>query len=175
MNEEQDAAIRVNVVPPGLDPTTSLAGLTITANQPGAVYQWLDCNNSFAVVGGATSQNYTATLNGSYACQISFAGCLDTSACVVINTVGMEETLMHNALVYPNPGESFLNIQMLTGINAKDISIQITDVAGKVMEVPYQLNAEILRLNLDGISNGIYTYRIAENNNVIAVGKFVKQ
>ncbi len=175
MNEDQDAAFRVNVIPPGLDNSTGVTGVTITANQAGATYQWLDCNNAYAVIPGETGQNFTATLNGSYAAQINFAGCLDTTSCTVINSVGIEESLLENALVYPNPAESFLNIKLNQELKAENISIQITDVAGKVITIPYQLSSEVITLNIADISDGIYTYQLMINEKLVAVGKFVKQ
>jgi hypothetical protein len=41
------------------DITTALDGLTISANNASATYQWLDCNNSFAEILGETNQDYT--------------------------------------------------------------------------------------------------------------------
>ena len=47
-------------------------------------YQWLDCNNNFEPISGATAQNYTAIDNGNYAVVVNENGCIDTSACTAI-------------------------------------------------------------------------------------------
>lgn len=174
-NEDQDAAFKVNITPPGLDNSTSLTGVTITATQAGATYQWLDCDSSYVAIPGATSQNFTPVANGNYAALINFAGCADTTACVLVNSIGIEETLLNNAKVYPNPTESFMNIQLIGNLEMQDISVQVTDIAGKIISLPYQLNMNMIRLNTESLSSGIYTYQIGENEEVYAIGKFVKQ
>ncbi len=174
-NSNQDAAFKVHITPPGLDNSTSVVGITITANQAGATYQWLDCNNSYAVIPGATAQNFMAPANGSYAVQLNFAGCLDTSACVVINNFSIENWLLNNAIVFPNPAESIVNIQFIYAVSNDPVYLQLTDVAGKNIAVPYQMNLDNLQLNVEALSSGIYTYQLIQNGNIFAVGKFVKQ
>ena len=86
------------------DITTSLSGVTITANNEAATYQWLDCNNDYAEIPGATGQSFTPDANGSYAVQLTENACADTSACVNITTVGViENTFGSPFKVYPNP------------------------------------------------------------------------
>lgn len=66
------------------DITTTLNGMTITANQNGAVYHWLDCNNNFASINGETNQSYIITSSGNYAVVVNANGCNDTSVCTAV-------------------------------------------------------------------------------------------
>jgi hypothetical protein len=66
------------------------SGFTLTANQAGASYQWIDCANGDTAITGATSQSYVAILNGDYAVQVSLNSCIDTSSCINILGVGIE-------------------------------------------------------------------------------------
>ena len=43
-----------------------------------ASYQWLDCNDGFALIVGEIGQGFTAIENGSYAVEVSQNGCVDT-------------------------------------------------------------------------------------------------
>ncbi len=96
------------------DVSVTNVGETITANNTNATYQWLDCNNNFAVISGQTSAQFTATANGSYAVQLTQNGCVDTSACTVITTVGVTETGFGAGLVvYPNPTKGTVSIDGL--------------------------------------------------------------
>jgi hypothetical protein len=175
-NEDQDASIRVNIVPSaGIDNTTNLVSGTISANQAGAAYQWLDCGNGFATIAGATSQNYTPSANGSYAALINFGGCVDTSACVLINNVGLDETILNSAKVYPNPAQNAVNIEFLNNLNLDQVDLQITDVAGKIITIPFNFSNSMVQLNISGLSNGIYNYQLFDSGKLIAIGKFVKQ
>src|SRR5690606_3645392 len=54
------------------------------ANQGGATYQWLDCNNGNLPIGGATGQTYVPVVTGNYAVQVTIGGCTETSGCELI-------------------------------------------------------------------------------------------
>jgi uncharacterized delta-60 repeat protein len=49
--------------------TVTISSNTITADQNGATYKWLDCNNGNALISGATAQSYTVSASGNYAVQ----------------------------------------------------------------------------------------------------------
>ncbi len=174
-NDDQDAAFRVNITPPGLVNTTSLASGTITAAQAGASYQWLDCGNSYAAVAGATGQGFTPTVNGSYAVRINYAGCVDTSACALVNNVGIEENMLNASKVYPNPAESFVNIEINGLADLKNLAMLLTDISGKTIIVSYKVNDTFIQLDIAELSDGIYTYTVINNEKTYVVGKFIKQ
>jgi hypothetical protein len=73
------------------DLTTTVTGFTITASNPSASYQWLDCEANYAPVSGETSQTFIAAENGLYAVELTENGCRDTSECVAIRTVGIAD------------------------------------------------------------------------------------
>ncbi len=95
-----------------VNPTTSLVDFTITANQAGAQsYQWVDCNNGNAPITGATGQSFTATANGSYACEITLPNCSEITNCVTITTIGLEENTAQAIRIYPNPATTTIHIE----------------------------------------------------------------
>ena len=71
------------------DLAISTSGVIISANNIGATYQWLDCNNNNSILVNETGQSFTATTNGNFAVELTENGCVDTSACVAITTVGI--------------------------------------------------------------------------------------
>ncbi len=86
------------------DITTSLNGIAITANNSNAQYVWVDCNNNFAPIAGETNQTFVPTTNGQYAVELTENGCVDTSSCVTINSVSIEENdIFKSIFIYPNP------------------------------------------------------------------------
>ncbi|MFT5779357.1 MAG: hypothetical protein ACI837_002315, partial [Crocinitomicaceae bacterium] len=86
------------------DGSATQTGLTLTANTAGATYQWLDCDNGFAPIPGATSQSYTAIANGNYAVAVTENGCTVNSACFAYTTIGIDEYDLGTAFsIFPNP------------------------------------------------------------------------
>lgn len=83
----------------------------ITANETGATYQWVDCDNAYAVIGGETLQSYTAHVNGNYAVIVTKDTCSDTSVCTSITHAGLARIPVKGILVYPNPVSDELIIE----------------------------------------------------------------
>ncbi|WP_341907938.1 hypothetical protein, partial [Fluviicola taffensis] len=67
---------------------TSLDVITLQATGTGT-YQWINCSGQ--AIAGETNATFTATANGSYAVIVSNGTCSDTSDCVVISHVGLDE------------------------------------------------------------------------------------
>lgn len=135
----------------------------LTANTTGVNYQWLDCNNNYAVISGANNQIYTPTLNGSYACQVSQYGCLDTSACVAVTNVGIEESNQLNFSLYPNPTQSEVTINLG---DTQGVNLRILDVVGKVLFNQANLNQSKVIISLEKYSPGVYFIELNVDNKV---------
>ena len=147
---------------PQLDTAATVVLTTITVNQSGATYQWLDCDNGNAVIAGATGQSYTATANGNYAVEITLGGvCIDTSSCINIATVGLDE-LSSNTTVraYPNPMNEQVTIELQKAV--ANTQVTIVNVEGKVV---YSSFVNTNKLVVDGSdwNNGIYIVRITND------------
>ena len=127
-----DSVITINLTINNVDVTVSNNAPALTANAGGAAYQWVDCDNNFAVLSGESAQNFTASSNGNYAVVITQNGCVDTSACESITNVGISENIFGNDLfVYPNPTAGNITIQ--TGSNIEDLNIIVRNTLGEVI------------------------------------------
>lgn len=102
-------------VNPQPDKAIALNGTTLKANQDGATYQWLDCNQNNLPVAGATGQSYVPEKSGDYAVAVMRNGCSVTSECVDVTITSTEEMELHNdqLTVYPNPSNGSFTIQSL--------------------------------------------------------------
>ena len=144
------------------DITTSTSGVTISANNSSATYQWIDCNDNNAVIAGQTGQSFTAFANGNYAVELSENGCVDTSACVAIITVGIIENSFENELVvYPNPTNGNFSIDL--GAIYENSQILITDISGKIIDSKIVSQSQVLNLSIKE-SAGIYIVSIQAGN-----------
>jgi hypothetical protein len=100
--KSNSVSITVNPLP---EVSTSLVNTTITATQAGGTYQWIDCGNNNISINGETNKSYAATKNGKYAVIVSINGCTDTSDCVSIGSIGIENihAKQQTLYIYPNP------------------------------------------------------------------------
>ena len=107
-----DSLITADITITTLDLTVLETPTSLLANQPGATYQWMDCNSDNAIA-GATSQEFYPTVNGNYAVIIASNDCIDTSACILFSTVSTDENLFERSVhIYPNPAKDYLHIDM---------------------------------------------------------------
>lgn len=100
-----------------LDLSTTLTGVTITANATSPTsYQWINCSTGLPI-SGETSASFTASVNGSYAVIIEDGDCMDTSACVNITSVGLDPlTGLREMEVFPNPFTQKIQVLNSTGL-----------------------------------------------------------
>lgn len=145
-------------------------GITLTALQSGATYQWLDCNNGYSPLNGETNQQFTASANGNYAVEVTMNGCADTSSCYVINNIGISELYKDVLSIHPNPATDILNIDGIDQVVGFKY-VEITSVDGKVVLIRKEGSSE---LNVATLSNGVYLLNIVHENGKETV-RFVKQ
>ncbi len=139
-----DSVITINLVVNTVNTGVTQNGGVLTASAAGATYQWFDCNAN-AIVAGATSQNFSS-LGGDYAVIVTENGCTDTSACM--NISGITENGFGSAFnVYPNPskGDFFIDL----GTTYSDITVVVTDLAGRTVLAQSVNSGNILPVSLD--------------------------
>jgi hypothetical protein len=154
-----------------IDNTISQNGNSIVANQVGASYQWLDCNNANNPITGATNQTFTPTSGGIFAVEISLNGCSATSECLRLDFASIEEIDDNLIAIFPNPAESFVNISVENEIIGNVI---ITDLLGKVIH-EHKSNSSSITLDLKSIhSDGTYFLNIFnDSSKLIGVKKLI--
>lgn len=163
----QEMTQTVTIAPVSVDLTTISNGSTITANQNGASYRWLDCNNSYAVISGEVSQSYTATTNGSFAVEVTLNGCTDTSACVNMTTVGIQQINVINMSISPNPVKNVLNINTEEKIN----KLSVYNINGSLIQTFENANNNI---DVSHLTKGMYIL-VVQSEKGISQTKFIKE
>ena len=141
--------------------TTTVNILTITANEVGASYQWVDCNNGNADIPGETSPSFTTTLNGDYACKIVKNTCSGITDCVRIGSLSVEEEATQFS-IYPNPSNGAFIVE-LNDLTDNSTVVEVSTVDGKVV---YSQNVKNVKTNisLNDIETGMYVITISNAN-----------
>jgi hypothetical protein len=163
-----DSVYALNLSVFSVNTSLTVSDPTITANASGATYQWLDCDNAFAIIPGATSQSFTAIANGYYAVMITQGLCSDTSACVQITTVGIASVQSGEIIIYPNPATDKLYIEV-----PKKSDIEISNIQGQQIK-SIAASDNTTTIDISTFAKGMYFVKVKTENG-IAVKKFIKQ
>ncbi|MDG1333237.1 MAG: HYR domain-containing protein, partial [Crocinitomicaceae bacterium] len=151
--------------------TTTVSAVEITANNPnGDSYQWIDCDNGNVPVANGTNQNYIATANGSYAVIINENGCIDTSACVVMNSVGIDEVVQLDFNIYPNP---IVDGKFMISFDGEIAHIELQDLQGRMIKVLH--SASTGEVNVSDLARGKYFVRITTATDQLIVKSIIIQ
>ncbi|NRA12145.1 MAG: T9SS type A sorting domain-containing protein [Crocinitomicaceae bacterium] len=151
--------------PDNINVTTFQNGATLVANDVTGPYQWLDCDNNFAPISGATNQIFNATTPGNYAVAISQVICSDTSACLLVQSIGIEEIINTEITAYPNPAVNSIEISGLTQQQNYSIYTMQGDELLKGSVSPNE------KIDVSELTNGIYFLKIGNGGTL----KFIKE
>ncbi len=106
-----------------IDDSVTLTNNSLIANQKHAdSYQWLDCDNNFALIPQATTRVLQDTSGGFFAVVITKKNCVDTSACYSIKSLGIDEWTSQ-VKVYPNPTRGMVWIELPPDAKKKSMTL----------------------------------------------------
>jgi hypothetical protein len=148
-----DSMVVVNLSALTVDTQISLNGITLSsANVNATAFQWIDCQGGF--VPGATSSSFTPSQNGTYALIVSENGCVDTSVCLSVNTIGIEELTLAALQIYPNPSmDGKVQVEC-----PKAVRYVLYDLKGnRLLSGEMQ---DVIALDLSTLSKGMYLIQL---------------
>lgn len=158
-----DSTVELNLTVLNPNIGVSITGFTLTANQSGADYVWLDCDSQLVV---GTGQSFTAIENGNYAVVVTLNNCSDTSICYHITNLGISNMMVTDWLVYPIPSSDMLYI--VSPAEAKGEQYVLYDDAGRIV-LTGVLSADKTIISLENYSDGVYQLKMANEARVFKV------
>jgi hypothetical protein len=169
-----DSIITINLTISTIQLGVSQNGTTLTADEAGATYQWLDCSNGFTPISGATGQNFVPTANGDYAVEITNSNnCVDTSTCTNVSGLSITNNQFTNEVkLYPNPTTGPIKLDL--GTIEEEVSVRIYTVEGKLIFDKNFDSTNLIDLNVDGLS-GFYLITVHTASGKVATFKLIKQ
>ena len=131
--------------------------VTLLGNPSNAVsFQWINCTTG-AILPGETDDTLRVTVNGNYAVIVTTAaGCVDTSACAVVDQVGIFTSDYLNVSLYPNPTNGMVTIQIPNNEAAK---LTVFDAQGKLINTVSTVNNGGT-VDLSMYTPGVYTFKL---------------
>lgn len=153
-----------------LDLSVTNTSPTLTANEVGATYRWLDCGNGNAAISGATSAIYVATANGLYSVEVTKDNCTDTSLCETVANVGIDafKTSL-NVVISPNPSNDFVRVDFGS---VKTAMVQVFDAAGKDV-IPQMEIISGEKIDLRSLERGVYIVNVTSEGE-ISIKRIIK-
>jgi Secretion system C-terminal sorting domain len=154
-----------------VDTSLTVNSHIMVATQTSATYQWLDCNNNFAPIPGATAKQFIPTVPGTYALSVTKNGCNDTSACYTILTIGLNDLVANeDILIFPVPASEEINIELAADGN---YTASIFDLTGRnLLSDNYSFN-RTARIPVSSLESGAYLVGIKKNEGAFNYFKII--
>lgn len=140
-----------------LDVSTTESGQQITANQDSATYQWLNCDNNYALIPNETSQTFSSDTYGNFAVEINYYGCIDTTDCTTLTTLNSTTHSFNLISISPNPT---VNYTIIDFGDLKNLNLNIYNPLGKLIYHKTNLNQQTYTINTSGYTSGLYLLEI---------------
>lgn len=166
-----DSVITLDLKTKSIDNSILIYQDTIWAVDTSLTYAWIDCNNMFRVIPGATERYYVPFISTSYAVIVSNGECTDTSDCVNFS-VGLDELESTFIDVYPNPFSD--NITLDYGDLGEIESFRIMNLAGQVIFEKHNVFQRKVELNTSEFPIGIYQLILKNQDSKTTFRKLVK-
>lgn len=132
-------------------------GNQLAAVLAGAGYQWVDCDDNYAIIPGADEQTFAANSSGNYAVVVTMSSCSDTSSCYNVMTVGIEDQdeQEHTLIIYPNPSTGIF--QMISDVE-QPMGVSVFNAMGQMVYSEGTVTNNTI-IDLSGVTNGLYSIR----------------
>ncbi len=158
-----DSVFAIDLTLEYLDALAISDGGELTANSSDATYQWMDCS-TYLPLFGETNQTLTPSIAGTYAVVVSNGICTDTSACVFIDNLSVEEQEEYYVFIKDN-------VLHLNGISSIKIDYIIYNSLGQKV---LHSNTSQEKQDLSYLESGVYYIRlISDKVNDKKYNKFI--
>ncbi len=155
-----DSVITLNLVIIAIDSSVQKNGNILHAIDSLSSYQWLDCDKQYEVITGANSQNFITTKSGRYAVELKREHCIDTSDCLHVVWVNLEQKFNFPTGVFPNPFNDYLFFEIK---HQGDFIILMNDMLGRLIYKQLLNNSgqNIFKLDVPELKPGHYQLTVS--------------
>ncbi len=169
-----DSVFTINLNIENVDVSVQETGSDLIANATDVEYQWLDCDDDFIPIPGATDQNIYPVINGNFAVQITDGNCVGVSDCYLFFSVNTQEHQWASEIgLHPNPTDGRVELD-LTMSSQKELSFSVRNVLGELLWTERLNNQSRYEFDLD-FPSGIYFIELENDENEKAVFKVLKK
>lgn len=167
-----DSIVNLDLTIISVDTSISVTnGNLIIANATNATFAWIDCQDGHIIFDDPSMSQFMPNYNGPFAVIVTQNGCSDTSECVIILGIGIEERNgTMDVQIYPNPASEKINITLNKSIDAE---VSVCNLAGKAL-IRYTLKGKSnFDLSISNLESGVYFIKILSKEGLI-IEKLIK-
>jgi PKD repeat protein len=149
------------VLPAPTTPSITQTGHVLVSSSTSGNQWYLNGN----IITGATSQTYTASVNGEYTVIVTQGDCSSSASNkAIVNDMGVStnETISNEIKLYPNPNSGIFNMEINIQSN-NDVNYVIFDIVGKVIQTGTYKNEVgnfVKTINMPSSSKGEYILQV---------------
>ena len=145
-----------------VDTTVVEQGTHLEARALNATFQWVNCDQGYLDVIGATNAVFVPQNGGAFAVRISQNGCSGISSCRSIVVVGiLEEQSSVPFQVYPNPSREFLHLNLSEQID--DAIIELLTMKGELI-FSHKFPTSGISVRTSDLPAGLYLLKVTTQN-----------
>ncbi len=140
----------------------------LTASSNGTSYLWSDgATTMTTVVTPSVTSVYTITTTGN--------GCSAEAyvTVTVSNCNGIKDLTSDEISIFPNPTNGNVTISIPASVEG-NVTVEVYDAIGK-LTIKENITNNMSNVNLSKLEDGMYMFKIINNNKTIKIGKIVKQ
>jgi hypothetical protein len=144
----------------------TLTDFTLSTTNTGTLL-WINCADNSVVM--ADTDEFTPSVSGNYALTVTENGCTDTSDCVYVEVVSVDEQAISSFEIFPNPFSNIFHFNNKGSI--PDGSIHIFDISGNLV-YSQKINSSSSNIQPE-LANGLYflTFKTSDSISTIRLIK----
>ncbi|MGM0581029.1 MAG: T9SS type A sorting domain-containing protein [Bacteroidota bacterium] len=155
-----------------IDLSISVENDLLISHEQDAKYQWLDCNNGYAILEGENAATIKVNEDSYYALKLTKNNCIDTTTCKQAVVTSLNPSpIESNYIIYPNPIEDQLNIDFET--NQDFICVTVYNIEKQLINESFYTNTKQLQLEIME-SPGVYLIVLKLSSDEVLNFKVIK-
>jgi hypothetical protein len=151
-----------SIIKPNITVISQDTVLTSSATQVG--YQWYVCAPQWQKIEGATSRTFRPIINGEYAVEINNNNCKDTSNCITVNKLYVNELNTSRIEIYPNPNNGIFTIKI--NKNRESSYVELWTMLGQKVEERIIENNLTNVLDFSKLQKGVYLLKLTNQKQI---------
>ena len=167
-----DSIITIDLIIKTVNIDVNVNGTVMTSMAGSSTYQWLDCNNGYSIIDFATNQIYNPVNIGEYAVEVTENGCTDTSLCINIVGLNINENEIFDSKIniFPNPIQDYFTVSFE---DHSALKISVYNTIGELIMIK-ESNKQITFFDASNLSKGIYLVHLTDGESLV-IKKLIKE